>query len=123
MSETDLKYALLLAAPRALPDVRLFVRPILRVNLRDPDRTIAVGIRGQADVYGLVRGGGHIELELKSAAGTMKKKQLAWRAFCAEWGIPHLVLKARAGESQEQTVERWVGEIRSRLQSASVPHS
>jgi hypothetical protein len=118
MTETDLKSALLLAAPRELPNLRLFVRPIMRVRLDDPDRVISVGIKGQADVYGLVRGGGHIELELKSHTGTMKKRQLAWRSFCQSFQIPHLVLRARAGESQEETVKRWVGEVRQALGGA-----
>ena len=113
MLERDLTSALLLAAPRALPDVRLFRRPILRVQLQEPDRVIAVGIKGQADLWGLCKGGRHIELELKTATGTMRKHQLAWQAFCLAWGIPHLELRARVGEATGATVGRWIGEIRS----------
>lgn len=113
--ESSLKSALLLRAPRELPNLRLFNRPVLRVRLLDPDRTFQYGIKGQCDVYGLARGGLHIELELKTATGTMKPKQLAWQAFCLEWDIPHLVLQARVGESVEETVERWCEEIRECL--------
>jgi hypothetical protein len=113
--ERDIKSALLLAAPRELPTLRLFTRQVMRVRLLDPDRTIPVGIRGQSDLYGLCRGGLHIELELKTATGVLSPKQLAWQAFCLEWGVPHLMLKARSGESVQETVKRWCGEIQDRL--------
>ena len=113
--ERDLKSALLLAAPRELPNLRLFTRQVMRVRLLDPDRTIPIGIRGQCDLYGLCRGGLHIELELKTATGVLSPKQVAWQAFCLEWQIPHLVLKARSGESVEETVKRWCDEIRELL--------
>jgi hypothetical protein len=87
----------------------------MRVRLQDPDRTIAVGVRGQSDIYGIARGGLHIELELKTADGRLTDHQLAWRTFCSRWGVPHLVLQARSGEEVEETVKRWCGEIRERL--------
>lgn len=113
--ERDLKAALLLAAPRELPHLRLFNRPVMRVKLRDPERTIAVGIKGACDLYGIARGGLHIELELKTHAGVMSPKQVAWQTFCQAWGIPHLVLRAWSGESIEATVKRWCGEINAEL--------
>lgn len=85
----------------------------MRVHLTDPDRTYAIGQKGQADLWGLYRGGLHIELELKTAKGTMLKRQLAWEAFCRGWDIPHFKLRARVGESAEETVGRWCGEIRA----------
>jgi hypothetical protein len=109
--ERDLKAAFLLAAPRELPTLRLFNRPVMRVQLHDPDRTIAVGVKGQCDLYGLVQGGLHIELELKTATGTLSDKQLAWQSFCRSWGVPHLMLKAIAGETVDTTVKRWCGEV------------
>ena len=113
--ERDLKHALLLTAPRELPNLRLFNRPVMRVQIPNPDRTIAVGVRGQCDLYGLAKGGYHIELELKTAGGRLNDHQLAWQAFCAAWGVPHLVLQGREGESVEETVKRWCGEIRTCL--------
>ena len=104
---------MLLRAPREIPNLRLFVRTIMRVHLTDPDRTYAIGQKGQADLWGLYRGGLHIELELKTAKGTMLKRQLAWEAFCRGWDIPHFKLRARVGESAEETVGRWCGEIRA----------
>jgi|SRR5579864_1330737 len=113
--ERDLKSALLLAAPRELPNLRLFTRQVMRVRPLDPDRTIPVGIRGQSDLYGITRGGLHIELELKTATGRLSPKQLFWQDFCLEWAIPHLVLKARSGEAVPETVKRWCGEVRERI--------
>jgi hypothetical protein len=113
--ESDLKAALLLAAPRLLPDLRLFRRQVMRVQLED--RTIPIGIRGQADLWGLWRGGRHIELELKTATGRLTTHQVAWQAFCRSWGVPHLVLRGRDGESTEETVGRWVEEIHSSSKS------
>jgi hypothetical protein len=118
--ERDLKHALLLAAPRELPNLRLFNRPVMRVQIPNPDRTIAVGIKGQCDLYGLCRGGLHIELELKTATGVVSPKQLFWQDFCLEWGIPHLVLQARAEESVGETVKRWCGEIRDKVRESTL---
>ncbi len=111
--ESDLKAALLLAAPRLLPSLRLFRRQVMRVRLEDPDRTFAVGIKGQADLWGVWRGGRHIELELKNATGRLTTHQVAWQAFCRSWGVPHLVLRGRDGESTEETVRRWIIEIQA----------
>jgi hypothetical protein len=114
--ESTLKRALLLRAPRDLPDLRLFNRPILRVRLPDPDRTFVTGLKGQSDLYDLYRGGLHIELELKAFGGTLKPNQRIWRDFCRKWGVPHLVLQAYGGEEVPATVSRWCGEIRAAIQ-------
>jgi hypothetical protein len=122
MHESTLLALLLRIAPRELPDLRLFRRTVMRVRIpgsldRIPgpgatDRTVQVGIKGQCDVYGLVRGGGHLELELKGPHTTVTAHQKRWAAFCHLWGVPHLLLRARAGETPEATVARWVEEIR-----------
>ena len=45
----------------------------------------------------------------------MRVAQERWRAFCSAWGVPHLVLKARAGEALADTVTRWIDELRGVL--------
>lgn len=105
----ELQPALLLLAPKRIPDLRLFRRNILKVKING--RAMHAGIRGQADLYGFWRGGRAIELELKSATGTTNKDQKAWAAFCHAWGIQHLVLKAMKQETVVETVERWCSEI------------
>lgn len=107
-TERELQAALLLAAPRRIPTLRLFRRNVATVKI--DGRTVRAGIKGQADLYGYFRGGLGIELELK-AFGRLSPEQLQWQAFCKEWGIPHLVLRAREGESVGETVERWCSEI------------
>lgn len=109
--ESQLQAALLLAAPARIPELRLFRRNVATVQVQG--RTIKAGIRGQADIYGYFRGGRAIELELKGPTTRMTPEQEAWQAFCRGWGIPHLVLRARKGESVEETVTRWCEEIAS----------
>jgi hypothetical protein len=72
---------------------------------------VQYGIAGQCDLYGLVRGGHHIECELKSARGVLNPEQESWMNWCIAWGVPHLVLKAVKGESIDQTVSRWCEEL------------
>ena len=109
MNESRLQAALLLAAPGFLPDLRLFRRNVMVARVEG--RSVRTCIKGQCDLYGYIRGGKTIEVELKSAKGRMRPEQRAWAAWCVGWGIPHLVLKAQAEETVEQTVERWCDEI------------
>jgi hypothetical protein len=108
-TEGQLQDALLLAAPRALPALRLFRRQVHMVRVEG--RVMRAGIKGMADLYGVWHGGAHVELELKAAGGRLSPEQEAWRAFCAEWRIPHLVLTAQRGEAVADTVARWLAEI------------
>ena len=65
--------------------------------------------------------GRHIELETKAARGTLREAQAMWRARCLSppmnWPplCPHLVLKARKDESPDDTVNRWIEEIRTHV--------
>src|SRR4029077_466222 len=73
------------------------------------------GIKGQADVYGIARGGRHVEIEVKNLKGKLTPEQVAWQRFCTEWGISHVVVRPGEGESDEEAVARWCGEIRRAL--------
>jgi hypothetical protein len=118
MLESDLQAALLIAAPYHLPHLRLFRRNVGKFKLANHDgstRVLRVGIPGQCDLYGLLRGGRHVELELKSRSGRLEDDQKSWRDACQAWGIPWLLLKAERGETKEQTVDRWISEIRKVL--------
>jgi hypothetical protein len=108
--ETDqLQPAFLLLAPKRIPDLRLFRRNVIKVHIGD--RFVRAGIRGQADLHGYWRGGTGIEVELKAARGRSTPEQIAWATFCREWGVQHLVLKALAKETTEETAERWCREV------------
>ncbi len=115
--ETDLLALFLRAAPLAIRDVRVYRRNIIRRKVVIDEREVMLvnGIPGQADAYALVRGGRHIELETKAAKGKMRAAQVRWRAFCEAWGVPHLVLRALAGELPDETVNRWCEELRAIL--------
>lgn len=113
MTESALQAKLLLAAPARLPALRFFRRNVVAARIED--RTVRAGIKGQCDLYGITRGGGHIEVELKGVKTPTSPEQKAWAAWCAEWGVPHVVLRARKDETAEQTVERWCEEIANAL--------
>jgi hypothetical protein len=74
--------------------------------------TLHFGQKGQADLYGWRQGGLGIEVELKAAGGRLTPEQERWRSFCKWWGIEHHVLVARKDETAEETVERWIGELK-----------
>lgn len=112
--ESTLQNELLLSAPRELPALRLFRRNILAVRIEG--RAMSAGIKGQSDLYGITQGvSRHIELELKSLTGRSSPEQKAWAAWCATWGVPHLVLRPLKDETTQMTVARWCDEIRQVL--------
>ena len=108
--ESQLQARLLLAAPARLPSLRLFRRNIGEAKLRG-GHTVSFGIKGQADLYGIVRGGRIIEVELKAAGRQLSLEQKQWQTWCLEWEIPHVVLRALKNESEVETVERWLTEL------------
>jgi hypothetical protein len=114
MLESTLQNALLLAAPKKLPNLRLFRRNVGTARLRG-GHTVSFAVAGQADLYALVVGGRHIEVELKQASAPKKlpADQQAWADFCHTWSVPHIVLRARPEETVEQTVDRWCDELRA----------
>jgi hypothetical protein len=113
--ESELQSALLLAAPRALPTLRLFRRNVGAATYGA--HTVTFGIRGQCDIYALARGGLHVELELKAAGGRLSKDQARWGAFCRTWEIPYALLHTDHGETIGETIVRWIAEINSMLKA------
>lgn len=113
LNETDLLHIFIERVPFVLPSTRVFRRNIINRKVTEGERTFVIrnGIKGQADAYALVRGGRHVEIETKAAKGSLEKEQRAWRAFCAAFEIPHLVLRAKTDEAPVVTVERWVNEL------------
>ena len=123
--EIDLQAALMLKAPKVMPNLRLFRRGVARVRIRDEKsgkhRVIRFGIAGQCDLYGIEKGGKHIEIELKSETGSLSAEQEAWWHFCTTWRVPYLVLAPRRGETVVQTVDRWLREIERELSVSGAP--
>jgi len=108
-TESSLQVALLLAVPKSLPGIRFFRRNVGGARIHG--KVTKFGIKGQCDLYGLTRNGIHVEVELKSANGRLSPEQKTWLSWCNEWGVPHIVLTAAKGETDEETVERWCSEL------------
>lgn len=116
MNETDLLHDFMAAVPHAIPRARVFRRNV--INVKTSFGRVRNGIKGQADAYCLVHGGRHIEIEAKSATGTLTPEQLKWQSFCRKFDIPHIVVVARKGEPPADTVARWVAELRTVVEAA-----
>lgn len=117
MNETDLLHHFILRAPLEIPALwRVERRNIINVATVHGAR-VRNGIKGQADAFALTRGGLHIELETKAARGVLAEAQERWRDACQAAGIPHLVLRARRGETPGETVTRWIDELRAVVES------
>lgn len=112
--ESRLQAKLLLEAPKRFADMRLFRRNIGSATMRG-GYTVNFGIPGQADLYAIVRGGRHVEIELKSVGKTLEPDQRNWASWCAEWGIPHIMLQAKKDETDEEVIDRWCGELEKLL--------
>lgn len=110
MNEKNLMNLFHLKASKAMRDVTLFRRNIGQARMPD-GRVVRFGQPGQSDIWGVRRGGLHFEIECKAAGGRLSTEQKRWRDWCGDWSVLYLTLEARKGESPEQTVERWLGEL------------
>jgi hypothetical protein len=45
-------------------------------------------------------------------SGRERDAQVRWRDFCRAWEIPYVIVRAKAGESAQETVDRWIQELR-----------
>ncbi len=85
--ESRLQAKLLLEAPKRFADMRLFRRNVGAATMAS-GITVHFGIKGQCDLYGVIRGGKIIEVELKGVGKNLKPDQRNWASWCAEWGDP-----------------------------------
>jgi hypothetical protein len=112
MSESDLMWKLIEAIPYAIPNARPFRRTVVNVEAKQGFR-VRAGLKGQADLYLILKGGHIIEIETKAKGGVLSPEQKAWRSWCEAWDVPHLVLIERKDEAPHETIVRWLGEISS----------
>lgn len=113
--------------------MRVFRRNIIAAQLTG-GHWVRAGIPGQCDLYAFVKGYETrvaktlvegcdpvevtcyrhptmpVEIECKNVRAVTTDKQKKWRAFCEEWGIPYLCLRARSDEVPDDTVARWLAE-------------
>lgn len=89
--------------------VRFFRRNVGLVEL-EGGRMFRAGIKGQADLYALAKGGWHGEVEVKRY-GRLSEAQARWRDWCSEWHVSWILVEAEKAETPAQTIERWVGEL------------
>ena len=118
MKELDLTDAFIAAVPfRFGSRVRAFRRQIVNAMVEKGGRYFAAraGVKGQADVYCLVQGGLHIEVELKAARGVLSAEQKAWRQLMDDMKIPYLCPRARVGEEPAATADRWCDELDQKI--------
>jgi len=114
--ESELQNKLLIEAPKRFPNLRLFRRNVGKARLQG-GHVVRFALPGQCDLYGITRNGLHLEAELKGAGEKLKPDQVTWKSWCDEWKVPHIVLTAAKGETDEETVERWCRELESLLTS------
>lgn len=117
MTETDLLHHFILHAPLVIPTLwRVERRNVINVESKHGAR-VRNGVKGQADAFALFHGGLHVEIETKAARGVMAEAQERWRDACVSKGVPHLVLRARRDETADETVTRWIDELRAVVES------
>jgi hypothetical protein len=110
MNEVPLMQSFMYEASRAMPSVRLFRRNVGVIMIED--RVFKAGIKGQCDIYAYTKGGRVVEIETKAKRGVLSENQKHWRDWCVSWGVPWMQLKPLKSETSEQTVTRWVEELR-----------
>lgn len=114
LTENEVAAKFAAEVPFQLPQVRVFRRNIVNADVERNGRHFRAraGIKGQADYYAIVDGGGHIEIETKAAKGRMLDEQKAWRALMISMRVPHLVLRILPNEHPDATVDRWIRALR-----------
>ena len=125
LTEATLRQRLMIEAPRAIPNLRLFYRNIIdqRVERNGRSYSLKSGTPGMADLFGFYRTRAGpaipIELELKAWNGVQSKEQIAWMTFVTMMTIPFLLLRQRKTETTDQTVSRWLTEVEALLSSTA----
>lgn len=106
-NEVDYQRAFLARASLEFRDHRMFRRNVGSIKV--DDRFFRASIPGQCDLYVIGRGGWHGEIEIKRFTG-LSPAQVAWRDWCASWGVPWLCISVERGEPIPVTIARWLAE-------------
>ena len=123
LSETEIGLLWLRAVPVALPHVRVFRNSVVRGTVSGrglrPDWYASAGIEGHGDAFWIapprMYENYYGQVEWKAKGGRMGASQMHWRTYCEPRGIPYLVMRVAKGEEPDQTVERWIDELRTAI--------
>ena len=110
--EVTLQSMFLLKLPFEIPTLRVFRRNVGAARMKGR-HVVTFGVKGQCDTYGIADYGRHIECELKALHGRLNPFQKAWRAWCLEHHVPYMLAIEKRGEAHEQTVDRWIAEMKA----------
>jgi len=115
MNETELLWLAIGRVPYFLPRVRVFRREIYSGKTATGGY-IKIGRPGQGDAYWMadrdVHANWYGEIEAKSAIGQYRAAQVNWRTFCGDRSIPHITWRVGKKESPDDTVARWIAELK-----------
>lgn len=100
MSETDLVQSILIRFG-SRPDMRLWRANVL-VARDQSGRVVKSGVKGQADISGILQGGRRIEIECKTATGRQTPEQIAWQRMIERFG--GLYILARSVDDVERAL-------------------
>lgn len=111
MTETEIRRFYVARCTAKFRDVRMFIRNVGAIEV--DGRVFRAGIKGQSDIYGYVLRQPFaipFEVECKNVRTPESAAQTTWAAFCKQWNIPRLTIRAIRGESPEEVLDRWVSE-------------
>jgi hypothetical protein len=111
MIEVAYTSLLLIRLCRDVKSVRFFKRNtgILPVD----GRYFHASTPGMCDMYGISVGHArHYEIEVKNIKTPWRRGQREWRDLCAANRWPWLLLRVARAETTEQTLSRWVDEVK-----------
>jgi hypothetical protein len=93
MRESDLQQAILREFG-SRPDLRIWRANVIAARTRD-GRVVRAGIKGQADISGIMLPTGRrVEIEVKGAGGTLTREQERWRDMIRTFGGAHCVARS-----------------------------
>ncbi len=119
-TETQLGNFLLVRFPLLVQNALIFRRPIIRARATAGGRTwqAVAGVPGQADFYVVAQGGLHVEVETKSARGTLRAAQDAWMARCIALRIPYVLARVpKDAASPDDIIRVWCDAIETAIQA------
>jgi len=85
--------AAILSAFKSVPWIHLIRRNVGLYFTAD-GRRVYHGTPGQADIYGFLRDGKHVEIEVKRPGGKLSDDQERWREFCERFGMVYVVARS-----------------------------